>query len=265
MKKVFYTTIISIGFLIFYMQTKEIIPKSIELTDFNTPELSQNDSKITDIVDLINQKNKKITSAYTNDMPIRVSNSGIAFKLNGELAFYKEKKFRLKISHKITGKEMDLGSNNNIFWFWSRRINPPALYFSKHENLSNTNLKSALNPILMIESLNLSEIKIDGIKSCKKTENEIVIWENRQSPSGEILKLRTFINAEKYEILEKNLLDQLDNKIVTTIYKQNKIYFQYHEENAWMEWDVKNLQLNKNIPETYWEMPNMTQNIDIGI
>lgn len=265
MKKVFYATIISIGFLIFYIQAKEIKPKSIELPELNLSEMPQHDPKITEIIGLINQKNNKITSAYTDNMPIKVSNSGITFRLNGELAFYKEKKFRLKIAHKITGKEMDLGSNNSIFWFWSRRINPPALYFSKHENLSNTNLKSALNPILMIESLNLSEIKIDGIKSCKKTENQIVIWENRQSPSNEILELRTFIDVQKNIVLEKNLLNQLGNKIVTTIYKENKIYFQYHEENTWMEWDMKNLQFNNAIPENYWQMPNMTQNIDIGI
>lgn len=265
MKKLLYTIVILTGFMIFYTHAKEKPPKSLQLPEINLPEIPKHDPKIIEIIKTINQNNNKINSAYTSNMPIKVRNSGFTIKLTGELAFKKDKQFRLQLAHKLTGKEMDLGSNNNIFWFWSKRISPPALYFSKHENLSKTNLKSALNPLLMIESLNLNEIKINEIKSCKCTDNEIILFENRQSPTDEILDLRTIIDIKSQNILEKNLSYQSGAKIVTTIYKENRIFFEYHEENAWMEWDLGNLQFNKTIPNSYWEMPNMNQNIDIGL
>ena len=32
----------------------------------------------------------------------------------------------------LTGPEVDLGSNDELFWFWVRRNEPPAVYFARH-------------------------------------------------------------------------------------------------------------------------------------
>ena len=153
----------------------------------------------------INKRNSEIKTIYLANMPIKIKNMGFTIRASGEIVHKKEKFFRLIVTHKITGREMDLGSNQDIFWFWSKRINPPYLYFSKHENLSNTNLKSALNPMLMIESLNISEIKIKEIKSFKTNDNNLLIFEKRPSPTKEILDLVTIIDIPTKTIVEKYL------------------------------------------------------------
>lgn len=264
MKKLLYTTVIFTGFLILFQEF--IRQKTVEPFVFeeNSKEISTKNSEFSKIIQSINKRNESINSIIVSEMPIKLKNSGFTFKLTGDLAFEKEKNFRLKITHRLTGKEMDLGSNQNIFWFWSKRIDPPALYFSKHENLSKTNLKSALNPTLMIESLNLNKIKIENINNTKINEKYLIIYEERISPTNESLDLATYIEITNNRINYKTLCYKDGRKIVTTNYKENKILYEYHEENTIMEWDLTNMKINSTIPSSYWDMPNMTKTIDIG-
>jgi len=264
MKKLLYTTVIFTGFLILFQEFIHKKPIEPIISEENSKEISTKNSEITKTIESINKKNESINSIIVADMPIRLRSSGFTFKLTGNLAFQKEKNFRLKITHRLTGKEMDLGSNQNIFWFWSKRIDPPALYFSKHENIHRTNLKSALNPILMIESLNLNKIQIKTINNSKINEKYLIIYEERISPTNESLDLSTYIDISSNQVICKLLSYKDGRKIVTTNYRENKILYEYHEENTTMEWDLTNAKINPNIPSSYWDMPTMTKTIDIG-
>ena len=244
---------------------KDKKPSPTVIIDEKTKEISIKDQKMVEMIKSINKRNSEIKTIYLANMPIKIKNMGFTIRTSGEIAHKKEKFFRLIVTHKITGREMDLGSNQDIFWFWSKRINPPYLYFSKHENLSNTNLKSALNPILMIESLNISEIKIKEIKSFKTNDNNLLIFEKRPSPTKEILDLVTIIDIPTKTIVEKYLLNNSGDKIVRTNYRQNKIFFEYYEENISMEWDLTNMKINDIIPDKFWNLPKNNNIIDIGI
>lgn len=264
MRKLLYTTVVFIGFFILFQEFIHKNKFDTEYFEQNLQEISKNNSEITQTIEIINKRIESIKSIHVPNMPIKLKTSGLTFKLNGDLAFEKDRNFRLLIAHKLTGKEMDLGSNQNIFWFWSKRINPPALYFSKHENIYKTNLKSALNPIIMIESLNLNEIKIKNIKNTKKNEKYLILYEDRTSPTNEPLDLATFIDLSTNRIVTKTLLYKDGRKIVTSQYDDKKIYYEYHEENTIMEWDLNNAKINPTLPLSCWDMPNMTKTIDIG-
>ena len=152
---------------------KDKKPSPTVIIDEKTKEISIKDQKMVEMIKSINKRNSEIKTIYLANMPIKIKNMGFTIRASGEIVHKKERFFRLIVTHKITGREMDLGSNQDIFWFWSKRINPPYLYFSKHENLSNTNLKSALNPMLMIK---LSGQIIDKIKYFLNIMKKIFLW-----------------------------------------------------------------------------------------
>lgn len=66
----------------------------------------------------------------------RASGVGIranGFPLHGELAVEKGRHLRLMVNS-LAGTEVDLGSNENIFWFWARQNKQPHVYYARHED-----------------------------------------------------------------------------------------------------------------------------------
>ena len=60
--------------------------------------------------------------------------------LRADLAFERPRRFRLRAGTTLTGPEFDLGSNDNLFWLWIRRDQPPAIYFCHHDQFHRSNV-----------------------------------------------------------------------------------------------------------------------------
>ena len=125
-------------------------------------------------------------------------------------------------------------------------------------------MKSALNPVLMMDSLNVNQIDLGGVRSPKTSRELFSFAEDRTSPSNEPLELTTFVEKASNSIVRKVLSYVGGARIVTTTYSQNSIVYDYHAENATMEWDISGARRNSPLPASQWQMPNMTRTIDIG-
>ena len=55
----------------------------------------------------------------------------------------------------LSGAEVDLGSNDQLFWYWVRRDQPPAVYFCRHEQFAASRARQAIpiDPYWLIEAL----------------------------------------------------------------------------------------------------------------
>lgn len=263
MVKLLNFTVILCGFLIIFSL---YLKKTNKFQDIplEEPIIEQEYRKKLPLVDKINEKNRKIDSVVVHSMPVKVKSNGFSFRLSGDLAHKKDKFFRFIVTSKITGREMDLGSNQNIFWFWSKRVNPPSLYFAKHEDLYKTNLKTPLNPAWMIESLNVGAIDQSKIYASKEDDVYLYLYEKRITASGEDCVFMTVINKKSEEVQSRKLMDMNSNVIVSTIYKDNIIFIDWKDENASMEWDVKGKQINVNLPDSLWNLPEYKNKVNIG-
>ena len=222
------------------------------------------DQKLIFCVKKINENTKKIFSLNYKNIKIRLV-KGFYFKTKGELYFERNKKLRMIISN-LTGKQMDIGSNEDIFWFWSKYMEPPIYYFSKHQNLIKINLKAPLCPEWIIESMGLKEIDIKN-SSFIKTKNYQGIKTLKTGISEENFNIFTLIDTDKNVVVLRYLCDLEDNIIVSVEYK-NYIYVKeiqipthfiinWHQENIFMEWEVFNAELNESIKKNIWKMPSL--------
>lgn len=254
------------GFLSLYFIFKlKINLKNQEESPIQEIEIKKTFPKNIPLIQKINKSNSLINSVLIKSMPIKLKNGSMTFNLVGDLAHEKEKKFRFIVTSKITGREMDLGSNNDVFWFWSKRISPPALYFAKHEDLYKTNLKTPLNPSWMIESLNVEVIDQSKIKGFSENDEYISIFEKRISATGEECTLVTTIDKKTEEFLSRKLIDNNNKIIINTTYKENIIKIEWKDENVMMEWNVKGRQLNVSLPESMWIIPDYKKKINMAI
>lgn len=223
--------------------------------------------EVYECVKRINEKNSRITSIIADKVKILVWHD-IGIAVNGKIAMQKDQFFRLKVSG-YRGPEMDIGSNESLFWFWSRSMPNPALYYARHEDLSKTMLKTPLNPSWLMESLSLNEIDMNQVEIVK-VQNYWAILQPRNSSLGEKITIATLIDPQRDVIIGHYLYNAEDKLVASTEIKEfngdvpKKILIVWYDENVRMEWDIIDPQINVDIDKNYWQLPMMKNKINMG-
>jgi len=214
------------------------------------------------ILENINKRRREIDSIYS---AIRIEIPGVRQELTGQLVYEKRTRFRM-IIRSTTGLEMDIGSNNTDFWFWSKRMKKPALYYCSYENMRLCPLKAPLNPIWLWELLDINEI------------------DNRYSPiftyklNGNIATM-----GGHFELTKVTLTDPKNSRVIghylydrnwKLIVSSEVLEFQkelpktirivWAEEGATMIWHLSDTKININVPSENWQMPNMKNKQDMA-
>lgn len=196
-------------------------------------------------VEEINKNNKKIQKIHA-DLSVR---QGL-FSVRGFVAYEKQHNFKM-ICNSFFRKEMEIGSNENFFWFWARSDN--TLYFCEHKNINRTRLRPIFYPNVIKSFLGIDEFF------------EFEIFENKiiQKLPNNMTKI-TLI--EKDKIIGHELYSQgkllLESKVVEFEFNlPKKIKINWIEENINQEWILSNIKINDNFEE--WKIPNYKNRINL--
>ena len=65
-------------------------------------------------------------------------------KLSAQVACEPPRRFRLRAQTSVTGSELDIGSNDDLFWLWIRRHEPPVLLFCRHDQYAESSARRLL-------------------------------------------------------------------------------------------------------------------------
>jgi hypothetical protein len=109
---------------------------------------------LSEVITAVNSNTAKVQSLSTRDASLSVP---LLPSLRAELHFDRPKRFRLLADTRLTGPEIDLGSNDELFWFWAKRGPQPAVYYCRHDRFYTSAAKSILpvEPDWLIDSLGL--------------------------------------------------------------------------------------------------------------
>lgn len=108
------------------------------------------------VIEAVNANSQRIQSFTA----MRATLSGSGFpSLRAVVAFERPMRFRLQAETAFTGPELDLGSNDQLFWFWVRRNQPPAIYYCRHEQFATCPARQLIpiEPQWLVEALGLVE------------------------------------------------------------------------------------------------------------
>lgn len=219
----------------------------------------------------INQNNDRIHSLSYSKVKIYLK-KGFWIKTKAKLYFKQEKNIRIIIEN-FFGKQIDIGSNEELFWFWSSYMTPPTYYFSRHQDLNKTNLKTPLNPNWIIESMGFKSIEVKNIVFIK-TEQYQGIKQIRSSSSGENISIITLIDPLKRIVVKRFLCDS-DNQVIATVEYKNyisiddikipdHIIINWYSENIFMDWKITEIKLNIPIKEDIWIMPKSNNSVSLS-
>ena len=161
------------------------------------------------IVNAINSNSAKVQSLQASSATLSVA--GAPMSLRAEIAAQTPRRLRLQASRPVAGgTELDLGSNDDLFWLWFRGNPQPALFFCRHDQyaLSNARQIMPVEPSWLLEAVGLVHIDtsqpIEGPASVGS--QRIQIRSRQISTLGELSKV-TVINAWDGTVMQQHLYD----------------------------------------------------------
>ena len=174
------------------------------------PEVLMTGSTLDQIIAAVNQNASRIQNYQTTNATITVPGDAMMPALRGNIAAERANKLRLQASTALTGPEVDLGSNDELFWFWVKRNDPPAVYFSRHDQFVGSAAQQLLpiEPRWLLDALGFMEFAPNDFHEGPVPRgNDIVeIRSVIQSRIG-TLSRNTVIDAKRAWVLEQHIYD----------------------------------------------------------
>ena len=159
------------------------------------------------VIAAVNQNNSQIQALFSNSATL----SGPGYPtLRAHIAFQRPRNFRLRADTGLTGPEVDLGSNDQLFWFWIKRNQPPAVYFCRHDQFPTSRARQMIpiDPNWLIEALGTLELdpSLPHQGPYPDKGNRIQIRTIRETPEGPNMKV-TIIDAVSAWVMEQRIYD----------------------------------------------------------
>jgi hypothetical protein len=104
------------------------------------------------VLDVLNRNSAGVQTLQSSNASISLAGYP---SIRAHLAYQRENMFRLTGDAPLVGREVDLGSNPDVFWFWVKENQPPAMYYARHDQFALSNAKQMLpvDPSWLIKAL----------------------------------------------------------------------------------------------------------------
>jgi hypothetical protein len=223
------------------------------------------------VIAAVNRNNSQIQSLLSNSATL----SGPGHPtLRAHFAYQRPCFFRLRAETGLTGPEVDLGSNDQLFWFWIKRNQPAAVYYCRHDqfNASQARQMIPIDPRWLVEALGTFEIdpNLPHQGPYPDKGNRIQIRTILETPEGPNMKV-TIIDSVSAWILEQQVYDahgKLRGRSVTEGYRRDPrsglyvptaVRVDCPEAQFSMRIDLGDVQVNQPLGNSgeMWTLPNM--------
>lgn len=147
-------------------------------------------------------------------------------RLSAQVACEPPRRFRLRAQTAVSGNELDLGSNDDLFWLWIRRHEPPVMLFCRHDQYAQSSARRLL-PIRadwMPELLGLISFNPNDSHEgpFPLADGRLEIRSRLTSPDGELLK-STLVDGTTGLVLEQHLFTPTGERLASVRTTQHRV------------------------------------------
>ena len=93
------------------------------------------------IIGAVHDNTERVRSLMSSQAVLVVS--GVP-RLSARVACEPPRRFRLQAQTSLTGPELDIGSNDDLFWLWLRQHQPPITAFCRHDQYAQSQARQVL-------------------------------------------------------------------------------------------------------------------------
>jgi hypothetical protein len=221
------------------------------------------------VIQVVNNNSSQIRSFSAPQATL----SGTGFPtLQASVAYERPQRLRLRAGTGLTGPELDLGSNDELFWFWGRRNQPPGLYYCRHAQFASSPVRQTLliDPYWLIEALGVAELDpaLPHQGPVARSDGRLEIRTVRETPGGPSTKI-TVLDRVRGLVLEQHVLDARNQLVASAAASQHRrdplsglvlptiVDLRLPAQQMTMRLSLGNVQINRPLPnpEQLWAMP----------
>lgn len=225
---------------------------------------------VPELIKEINQHNATILNVGCDQLLARTWERGLQFRLKGSLHYEKDLNFRMRFVSAF-GDELDIGSNDEIFWYWSRRDKHPGLYYARYEDYEKTRLKTPFNPVFLRRILGLEKIDVEDALLGEDDEHMVVMHRETNS-LGKSVNFSIFLDKAEKRIGGALITDAAGTPLASAEIQEctveglpTKIVIVWFEEDHTLVLELKNPRANTSISASKWQPPtNHTPKINMA-
>jgi hypothetical protein len=105
----------------------------------------------------VNPHTERIQTLQTQGAPVSIPG---APAIGAEIAIERPRRLRMRARTQLLGPELDLGSNDELFWLWAARMPDSSVFFARHDQFAASRAREmlAVEPAWLIEALGLVTI-----------------------------------------------------------------------------------------------------------
>ncbi len=179
------------------------------------PVVLTHNPSLDEIVRAVNGNSAQVTAMSTNYATLAPQG---APSLRAALFIEKPGRFRVRGSHALSGPELDLGSNDEMFWLWIKRAEPPALYFARHSQANTSGFRKLmpLSPQQLVEAFGIPTFDPQAAHQgpFQQGEGRMAIRSTIPGPEG-MLTMTTIVDAQSALVVEQQLQDATGQMLAT--------------------------------------------------
>lgn len=182
------------------------------------------------LVEYLNDNARRIESLRCTDIDITASQRLQSFGLRGKMMAMRPREAGAKprnflMTASALGNPMvDLGSNDNEFWFWSSKFDPPYQFFCSYRDYEEGRVKQLpipFQPEWIMEALGMGPFGPADKYTLENDATTVRLVEKTRSPQGQPLRKvivmnRRQVNAPQPQVQAFLLLDDATKKEICT-------------------------------------------------
>jgi hypothetical protein len=205
------------------------------------PEAFAGQPTLDDIAYVLNSNTPRVQRLQTENATLRVEGMPA---LRANLAYEQPRHFRLLAQlSQFTGRELDMGSKDELFWFWIRRDTQPSVYFARHAVFANSPARDLIpiEPHRLMDTLGLVYLEPGGRHSgpIARDANLLEITSRIPSPRGDLTRV-LLVDAKYGWAAQQHWYDMNGQLLLSTradrqrFYRDEAVTMPHHVEVALM-------------------------------
>ena len=147
-------------------------------------------------------------------------------RLSAQVACEPPRRFRLRAQTAITGGELDIGSNDELFWLWIRRHEPPVTLFCRHDDYARSSARKLipLRADWMPELLGLVTFRPEDRHEgpFPLADGRLEVRSRLAGPDGELAK-STIVDGTTGLVLEQHLFTAAGERLASVRTSQHRV------------------------------------------
>jgi hypothetical protein len=173
------------------------------------------------LVEYLNDNAGRIQSLRVDDMSLTLYQGIRAFNLSAKMITDKPRNFRLSAGT-LGNQVVDLGSNEQEFWYWISKANPPYQVYCSYKDLKEgrvSQMPFPFQPEWVMESLGLGPYGPPEKYQVESDRETVKLVEKTTSPEGKAVRKvivfkRARVSPPNAQVTDYLLLDDVSSKEV---------------------------------------------------